>query len=116
MARLIMPFVLLILACAVVVYWKFFLIVAAVIVAWLVFLTACEESERRAKARKAAEAALIEHADREHRLIQQGDMDGIYGEYPVPDECRGMGIWLCDDTKQTARRGGPLRDGAGFAG
>ena len=50
--------------------------------------------------RRAAEAArvqgLIDRATREHEQIQKGRIDGVYGSYPVPKECRGLGIWLAD--------------------
>lgn len=52
--------------------------------------------ERKKAAQREAERRLIRNADREHKLVQQGNVDGIYGEYPVPDECRGIGIWLTE--------------------
>jgi hypothetical protein len=42
------------------------------------------------------EAEIIERADKQHRQVQLGQLDGIYGDYPVPDSVRGMGIWLTD--------------------
>jgi hypothetical protein len=40
--------------------------------------------KRRALARLRG-AALAARADEQHRQIQQGDMRGLYGQYPVPD-------------------------------
>ena len=48
----------------------------------------------RHEAERQREQLLIRHADEEHRLVQKGDINGVYGVYPPPASIRGMGIWL----------------------
>ncbi len=89
-------FWLLFLFCLAVYYWQ---ATVTVIVVCLIVVAI-----RRARARAAAEraeedariAGLVKRADKQHRLVQQGRLDGVYGSYPVPKECKGMGIWLAD--------------------
>ncbi|KUH93929.1 hypothetical protein AU188_07875 [Mycobacterium sp. IS-3022] len=56
-----------------------------------------DATEDRRAAEAARAARLIAHADREHAQVQDGDVAGIYGAYPVPEDFRGAGIWLADD-------------------
>jgi hypothetical protein len=37
-------------------------------------------------------ARLRRHADAEIELVKQGDMAGVYGEFPPPPAMRGAGI------------------------
>lgn len=99
--------------------WKWLL--AALVVYVAVKLTRLWWRNRQARLERehAAEAAriakLTAHADREHRLIQQGNVDGVYGSYPVPKDLRETGIWLADNKERPRRDDGAARD-VGFAG
>jgi hypothetical protein len=79
-------------------YWPVVVGVVVVVVA-VKFLAACydayqDEIAAKREVEAARQARLIRHADEEHRLVQQGNLDGVYGSYPVPNELRGVGIWL----------------------
>lgn len=96
-------FLLLIITLAAVEYWRWTLAIVGIGGTYIGLLCWYEYRQEKKAAERAAErqriATLIEHADREHRLVQQGNVDGIYGAYPVPDECRGLGVWLCDSER-----------------
>ena len=103
---------------AVMAIWKPLVVILALYAAWKLarwwWHSRQARIARQETAAEAKRARLIAHADREHRQVQQGNVDGIYGAYPVPDETRGMGIWLTD--KERPRRDdGAARD-VGFAG
>jgi hypothetical protein len=53
---------------------------------------------RKMAARHEAERQRVEQivrrADEEHRLFQEGDLNGVYGAYQPPTLIRGMGIRL----------------------
>jgi hypothetical protein len=99
--------------CAAVVYWKATLAILGAVVAywWYHYHQAQKAAQRAAEAARIA--TLIEHADRQHRLVQRGDMAGIYGSYPVPDDCRGLRIWLCGSEQPLALSRARLRNVAG---
>lgn len=95
-----MWFVLMVLCCAVILYWQFFLAVFGPLLA--VKLTAdglswyfARRDEKRA-AEKVRLQGLIDRATKQHRQIEQGKISGVYGAYPPPKECKGMGIWLAE--------------------
>lgn len=110
-------FVLFVLTVAAVYYWQFTLPVLLAYAAFKLARRYWDLREARIARERSTQSArtarLIEHADREHTLIQQGDADGIYGAYPVPQDLRGTGIWLADTERP--RRSGAVRD-VGFAG
>lgn len=91
-----MWFAMLIAACAAVTYWRLTLIIVAGYAAYKYAEWLQAAHERRKAARHEAERRWTTNADREHRLVQQGSSDGIYGDFPVPAETEGLGIWLCD--------------------
>lgn len=45
-------------------------------------------------ARRLRIARLRRHADEEGKLMDNGNMAGIYGEYPPSPEMRGVGIYV----------------------
>ncbi|BAX92049.1 hypothetical protein [Mycobacterium shigaense] len=112
-------FLLMVLTVAVVTYWPLVLGIAGLyavykLVGWLSAKWWAAEIAQR-DARAARITRLVHNADHEHRLVQQGDMDGIYGDFPPPDPTRGIGIWLCDNEQRPLQETGPLPD-VGFAG
>lgn len=91
-----MWFLLLIATLFAVTYWQATLFVLACYAGYKYLEWLQVAYERRKAARHEAERRWMSNADREHRLVQQGSSDGIYGDYPVPAETEGLGIWLCD--------------------
>lgn len=89
-------FFLLIATCFAVTYWKASLLALSCILAYKTIQWVQDAYERRKAAQREAERRLTSNADREHKLVQQGSSDGIYGDFPVPAETEGIGIWLCD--------------------
>ena len=75
-------------------YWPVFLgvLVVVLIVELIVAYQAEIAAQREAEA--VRQARLIANADEQHRLVQEGDVAGIFGDYPVPEDLRGVGIWL----------------------
>jgi hypothetical protein len=91
-----MWFFLLIATLLVVTHWRASLFILACYAAYK-YLEWLQVAYRRKKAaRREAERRLTSNADLEHRLVQQGSSDGIYGDFPVPAETERIGIWLCD--------------------
>lgn len=61
--------------------------VATVVVAVLARKKAARHlAERRYKAR------MIRHANEQYALVKQGMLTGVYGNFPVPPELRGVGF------------------------
>lgn len=47
-------------------------------------------ARRRAERRKRAR--MIRHANQQHALVKNNRLAGVYGDYPVPPELRGIGF------------------------
>jgi hypothetical protein len=95
-----MWFILLITTLILVQYWKLALLALSLIVAWKTVAWVSSTAEREIAAQREAERhkiqRLIDNATKEHRYVQQGDIRGVYGDFNVPEETRGLGIWLTD--------------------
>lgn len=95
-----MWFILLIVTLILVQYWKLALLALSLFVAWKTASWVLPALEREIAAQRQAERhkiqRLIDNATREHRYVQQGDIRGVYGDFDVPEETRGLGIWLTD--------------------
>ncbi|BBY43579.1 hypothetical protein [Mycolicibacterium celeriflavum] len=89
--------ILMIVLSAIIEMWPVLVAVVVLVVASRLLLLWYEANEDRRAVEAARAARLIAHADREHAQVQQGDLDGIYGRYPVPEDFRGAGIWMADD-------------------
>ena len=91
-----MWFVLMVLCCAAVVYWQF---TVAIIAVYLI-VKIVQRVHAGITTRRAAEHAniegLINRATKQHKQVQKGKIGGVYGAYPVPKECKGIGIWLAE--------------------
>jgi len=97
-----MWFIVMVICCAAAMFWKF---TVAIIVVYLIVkasqhIHARHTARRTAEAKRAAEAkrvqGLLDRATKQHKQVQKGNIGGVYGAYPVPKECKGIGIWLAD--------------------
>jgi hypothetical protein len=90
-----MPLLLFLACLLAVAYWK---AIAAFAVVYGAHKTLCwyrDRGERKKAAQRLAERRLIDNADREHCQFLRGSLDGVYGDFPVPDVTRGIGVRLC---------------------
>lgn len=85
---------LLIASCMAVVYWKPLFWLTVSYLAYKLVRLGIWAYKRQKAAQHEAERQLIEDADTQHRCVQMGLLAGVYGNYPPPRECRGMGIWM----------------------
>jgi hypothetical protein len=95
-------FLLMVATCAVVKYWQLALFILGCYAVYKLIEWADAAYRRHRQAQVARMRHLIDNADREHRLVQRGDTDGIYGDFPPPVPARGIGIWLCDKENDPA--------------
>ncbi|OMC55347.1 hypothetical protein A5747_13205 [Mycobacterium sp. IS-836] len=95
-----MWFLLLIVSCAAVLYWKATVLALSVYLAYKLAPLEWRAWKRKMAAQREAERQRVRrlerNADREHWWVQQGNVKGIYGDFPPPRECRGLGIWLTE--------------------
>lgn len=82
--------------CAAVVYWQFTIVVITIYAAVKIGQRVHAGYTTRRAAEQARIAGLINRATKQHRQIQKGKLSGVYGAYPPPTECKGLGIWLAE--------------------
>jgi hypothetical protein len=95
-----MWFLWMIAACSVVFYWKQAVFALICFLAYKAVRWELSTTKRRIAAQREAERQRIKrlrrNATREHRWVQEGRVAGVYGDYPPPEDCEGIGIWLTD--------------------
>ena len=68
----------------VITYWWFFLVMAGLLFIALAVHTSQQKKAAQRAAERLREFRLIRHAEEEQRLVDNGDVAGIYGGYPPP--------------------------------
>lgn len=72
-------------------------IVTVVVIGVPVATTVHNKNAARRVAERQRVARLVRRADEENRLVQDGLMAGVYGQYVPPPSMRGCGIWMWGD-------------------